>query len=217
MTKPGIRPVVALALLLALPALCVAQPEAPVAKPEVKVGDRWTYRNINTASGKTGGRYDIRVVFAERGVIQVVRTQRGKDDEIDMTYTAEWNAVTTLERVFNPHTGWLQFPLQVGATHKASFEVILPKKGRTTRNERQVKVVGWEEVVVPAGKFRALKVISEGHFQRTDGSFISGSARNEIWYVPGVKRWVKMVFENTPVGRGVGEHGGEELMEFKVQ
>jgi hypothetical protein len=204
----------ALAALLFVPLLCWAQ----VPRPDVKVGDRWIYQRMDYDTGKPRGKYRMEVVFAERGVIQVVSTQRGKEGEVDMTYTSEWNAVTTLGRVFNPHTGWLKFPLRIGDTYNAAFEVIVPKKDANSRHERQMKVIGWEEVVVPAGKFRALKVVSEGHYQRLDNTFISGTSRNVIWYVPEVKRWAKITLENRPTGRGgVGEYTGEELIGYKLQ
>jgi len=203
------------ALLLVIPLAGAAQ----VPRPEVKVGDRWTYQRMDYDAGKPRGRYEMQVVFAERGVIQVVSTSKGKEGEVDTTFTSDWNAVTVPGRVFNPHTGWFRFPLQVGATYSAAFEVIMPKKAANSRNERQVKVVGWEEVVVPAGRFRALKVISEGHYQRIDNTFASGTSRNVIWYVPEIKRWAKITLENRPIGRrgGPGEHSGEELVDYKVQ
>lgn len=204
-------------LFLIWPALCAAQADAPVARPDVKVGDRWTYQRMDYETNRARGKYEMRVVFAERGVIQVVSTQRGKEGEVDTTYTSEWNAVTIPGRVFNPHTGWFRFPLRVGATYNVAFEVILPKKGANSRNERQVRVVGWEEVVVPAGKFRALKVISEGHYQRLDNTFLSGTSRNVISYVPEIRRWAKITRENRPMGRGMGEHSGEELLDYRLQ
>jgi hypothetical protein len=206
------------ALLLLAPLVCAAQAEAPVPRPDVKVGDRWTYRRMDYDENKPRGKYEMRVVFAGRGVIQVVTTEKLKDEEGDTTYTAEWNAVTTPGRLFDPHTGWFQFPLQVGATYSAKFETLMPKKGASSRNERQVKVLGWEEVVVPAGKFRALKIVSEGHYQRLDNTFFSGTSRNVIWYVPELKRWAKLTLENRPRGsKGKGEHAGEELLDYKLQ
>jgi hypothetical protein len=215
------RAAAAALLACAFPALCAAQGDAPVARPEVKVGDRWTYQRMNYDAGVPRGKYEMRVVFAERGVIQVVSTDPGKEEGVDTTYTAEWNAVTVPGRVINPHTGWFRFPLQVGATYKAAFEVLLPKQGEgaESRNEREVRVVGWEEVVVPAGKLRALKILSEGRFHRLDKG-ISGSSRNVIWYVPEVKRWVKITAENRPPGgmaKGRGEYSGEELVDYKLQ
>ena len=51
-------------------------------------------------------------------------------------------------------------------------------------------MVGWEDIEVPAGKFRALKVQAEGTFRRSIGPS-PDEARNTYWYVPQVKRWVK--------------------------
>ena len=52
------------------------------------------------------------------------------------------------------------------------------------RHDRRVKVVGWEEVGVPAGKFRALRIESEGRFQRVDTS-ISGTAKDKTASIRG--------------------------------
>ena len=63
------------------------------------------------------------------------------------------------------------------------------------------------------------KIVSEGPYQRIDNTFASGVARNVIWYVPEVKRWVKMTLESRPQsgrGRG-GEFTGEELVAYRVQ
>jgi len=203
---------------------CGAQPAAPVARPEVKVGDRWTYQRMDYDANRALGRYEMQVVFAERGVIQVVSTRESGEEEIDTTYTADWNAVSTVSRVFYPHTGWLRFPLQIGATYKAGYETVVAKKGWKTRNERTVTVVGWEDVVVPAGKFRALKVVSDGRFERLDKGSVSGTSRNVIWYVPEIKRWAKITLEIRPAGgmgkgkgKGKGEYSGEELVDYKLQ
>jgi len=206
-----VRPLAA--LLFAVPLLAAAQ----VPRPDVKVGDSWTYRRMDYDANQPRGIYTMRVVFAERGVIQVVSLYGKKEREVDTTYTADWNAVNTLGRVFNPHTGWFKFPLQVGDTYKASYEIIRTNKQVHGRNERLVKVVGWEELQVPAGKFRALKIVSEGRYTRTDVSG-SGTSRNVIWYVPEVKRWVKITLESRPTtGRGAGEFTGEELVGYKIQ
>ena len=207
----------ALALLFLLPALCAAQGEAPLPRPEVKVGDRWSYQRVDYDTGRVFGKYVLEVVFAERGVIHVVTTRTKKMEEGDNTFTADWNAVSTDGRVFNPHTGLLRFPLRVGDSYGTQFETALLKKGGRASNDRQVKVVGWEDVEVPAGKFRALKIVAEGSFQRLD-NVSSGTSRNVIWYVPAVRRWVKMVGENRPIGRGGrGDHTGEELLDYKLK
>lgn len=139
-------PLAAVAVFLTFPALCAAQADALVAKPEVKAGDRWTYR-----------RMDYKVTWAHENL----------------------------------------------------------RRGSATGNERTAKVVGWEDIRVPAGKFRALKVEAKGSYQRLDKR-TSGSARDVFWYVPGVKRWVKYAAEDYG-DAGYYENIGEELVAFAVQ
>ncbi|HVJ13211.1 MAG TPA: hypothetical protein VNC62_16680, partial [Burkholderiales bacterium] len=71
-------------------------------------------------------------------------------------------------------------------------------------------VVGWEEIEVPAGKFRALKVHAEGTYQRLDRPN-AGWARNTFWYVPTVKRWVKSLYQDPSL------EIVEELYFYRVQ
>jgi hypothetical protein len=213
-----VRCALAAALIGVLAAPAAAQEALPVERPQVQVGDRWTYQRMDYDAGKARGRFELRVVFADRGVIQVVGSGRAKGQEVDTTYTADWNAVSTAARVFYPHTGWFKFPLQAGDRYKAAYESIVPGRDLKVRNQRQVSVVGWEDIVVPAGKFRALKIVSEGRFQLVETGSGAGLSRNVIWYVPAVRRWVKLTLENRPGGdKGKGEHVGEELVAYQVR
>lgn len=207
----------ALALLLAVPLWCAAQADAPVARPEVKPGDRWVYRRTDFWTNKVTGRSESRVAFANDKVIQIVVTRGRNETEIDESYTSDWNAIATADGGnITPHTGFFRFPLVVGASHPTVFENTVPRLGAfRVKHERTAKVVGWEEVVVPAGKFRALKIEVDGSFQRLDTA-VSGSALNVIWYVPAVKRWVKWTYEDKTF-RGRVNWWGVELVEYKVQ
>lgn len=201
-----------LAIGLALPAL--AQEAVP--RPEVKPGDRWTYRKIDLWNNKQIGRPNLTVAFANKDVINVVQ-KRGQD-EIDVSYTSEWNLVNDFNSgVYNPHTGLLRFPLQVGASYPTRFEVTRRRQGAfRTRIEATMKVVRWEDVTVPAGKFRALKVEGNGSYQRQD-TFSSGQIRYAIWYAPAVKRWVKFTVENTDSRGQPFTRETDELVEYKLQ
>ena len=204
-------------LAIGFAGLVSAQPNSPIERPPVQVGDRWTYQRYDYATGQRRGAYEMQVVFAARGVIQVVSSRKDKTDELDTTFTHDWNAVSTTSRVFNPHTGWLRFPLEAGAKYQASYEAVHLKKQFKFRNQRQVRVLGWEEVQVPAGKFRALKIVSEGRFERA-GTVAQGTASDVIWYVPEVRRWVKITSDLQPLGRkGRGEHSGEELVAYELK
>jgi len=85
-------------LLLAIAANCVAAaPDEPVARPQVKPGDRWTYRHVDYWTNQVKSTFDIEVTFANDKAIQAVQKQ-GSGREIDATWTAEWNAATRPDR-----------------------------------------------------------------------------------------------------------------------
>lgn len=205
------------ALAFFMVTLChAADPEA-VARPQVKPGDSWTYRRMDYWTNKPTGRLRETVTFANDKVIIAVGQRGDKEKEVDATYTAEWNFVSSpAGRVFNPDQGLFRFPMRPGDAHDWKYDMKDPTEGAfEVRSERHVKVVGWDDVHVPAGKFRALKVVSEGPFQRVDKS-VQGTAIETAWYAPEAKRFVKWTFENS-TARGRNLWWGIELLEYKVQ
>ena len=59
-------------------------------------------------------------------------------------------------------------------------------------DHRTATVEGWETVRVPAGEFRALRVLNEGsrRVHRKDGEFYE-SVRELVWYSPQAKSYVR--------------------------
>lgn len=201
-----------LVVFLAYPAFSAAQADAPVAKPNVKVDDRWVYRRTDRRMKPPTAIYEIRVSFVDSRVIHAVVEQQGRRRETDATWTPEWNAVVAPdEGVVELEKGMFQFPLSPGRQYPAAWEIRRPRAGAFhVRHERKVAVVGWEDIEVPAGKFRALKVQADGHFRRFD-KLASDEARNTYWYVPQVKRWVKHVYQDVQL------EVVEELYFYRVQ
>ncbi len=93
----------------------------------------------------------------------------------------------------------------------------------------KVQAVRWEDVEVPAGRFRALRIEADGHMFRLNsiigagsGSRVRGIARTVIWYAPEARRWVKYSYEDYINGEPGGmlmanDHVGEELVELRLQ
>lgn len=213
-------------LLLLLPFVGVHADEASVAKPEVKPADRWTYRQVRTSSRRADAPrasepvvYELNVTFVGPKAIEAVSTlPDGK--EIDTTWTPEWNVVTDGRTgSFFPDTGLLRFPLSPGLRYSSHFEVVRPRRDSfDAKDSLNVLVVGWEEVSVPAGTFRALKVEATGTYQRLDKSTNNtGGLHYVVWYVPQLKRWAKLVFETTARRGGPGYRQIEELLSYRVQ
>ena len=200
----------AAALFCFFSALCRAQDS--IGKPDVKVDDRWIYRRMDHRFEPPVLLYELRVSFIDSRAIHTVISKQGRPRDSDATFTPDWNGVVAVdEGIMDVKQGLLQFPLAVGRTYPALWEMRRPRVGKFhVRHERTVKVAGWEEVEVPAGKFLALKVQAEGRWQRLDRKS-SDWARNTMWYVPEVKRWVKSYYEDAQ-GKV-----GEELVFFVVQ
>jgi hypothetical protein len=76
---------------------------------------------------------------------------------------------------------WFAFPLYPGKTWEDSYDWEVrgaaPVKGKA---EDRGKVIGWEEVQVPAGSFRALKVEVESRFYGKGG--MADDATLVYWY-----------------------------------
>lgn len=214
---PRILYVVLIAAGMAVAGASAAQSEAPIARPDIKAGERWKYRRIDYASGKSVALIELEVTFANERVIQLIQKSSRKEEETDVTFTAEWNQVSSGNAgVFNPHNGMLRFPLRAGDSWNSRYDVKFPRHGDfEVRHQRAVKAIGWEDVEVPAGRFRALKVVSAGTFQRLDVPR-SGTVEEIVWYVPEVKRFVKWTFENAGM-RGRIEWWGFELLEYKLK
>lgn len=164
-------------------------------RPDVKAGDTWVYRRTDFMDNHKSV-LKLQVTFANEKVIHVVQVNQAGEKEVDSTATAEWNTVTSArDGVFTPDSGLLHFPLHPGARWKSSYTVKFPRQDFDAHHDRWVTVVGWEEVQVPAGRFHALKVVSEGSVQRSDRPR-PGDVSETVWYAPEVRRFVKWVFES---------------------
>ncbi len=200
-----------LALLLsAVPSLSAGQSDAPVRKPEIRVGDSWTYRSTNMIAPGTQEN-ETRVSFANDKVILMVSTNRSDGKEMDSSSTPEWNYLTAQSGLmFRPHSGLFRFPLHVGDKHEVKYELLRPRVNTVESSTTgSVSVVGWETVEVPAGKFRAIKVELDTMVRPLDGSR-PFPRQVTFWYVPEVRRWVKLQ-GTTPRNRF-----SEELLSYKL-
>lgn len=137
----------------------------------------------------------------------------------------------------------LAFPLSQGKSWDLGFTEANPNRNfKSEKWDNHFTVVGYETVKVPAGKFRALKIESEGHWEaelapsqsvvqgaesrqdsatvvsqvrRTLPRNVGGKTYKAFWYAPEVKRWVKSVEEYYSSGGVRNERYTQELESFK--
>ncbi len=199
------------ALLLAtLPALSAAQTDERVVKPEIRVGDSWTYRSTNVLAPGTH-EHETRVTFVDEKLVLAVSTRKGDSKEYDSSWTREWNPVTSYAGlIYRPHGGFFRFPMRPGDAYEWTYESVRPRETNVFSSTKwKAKVVGWDIVEVPAGKFRAMKVETEGATESFDGT-PPFPIRAVLWYEPEVRRWVKYQFDLPKSTRT------EELLRYKL-
>jgi hypothetical protein len=163
-----------------------------IERPVFHVGDTWTYRRVDEPLTFQS--------FREYSVTQVKTITKISPDEFEL---AVESISESGEKTFSTEQSSLDFndyvklssdqprqeirtwkwPVDVGDTWKYEYPV---KAGAQVWEAR---VVGWEEVEVPAGRFRALKV--EREMLSDPGG---GKARTAIvWFSPEAKVIVKRV------------------------
>jgi hypothetical protein len=218
--------------VLFIAACATRDAEAPsvgplIHRPEIKVGDAWRYRQTDPAN-KTSSIAVLSVVNVSERAIQTLTKIQESGNELDGIWTPEWNAVATGEgEIYEPHSGWLRFPLGAAARYQVAYELRRPRTDRIQLAEShsgRARIVGWENVEVPAGQFRALKVeVDESFFVLGWGTRGGLTAKAVIWYSPEVKRWVKSTYEDFGSGPLIGVSGMRlnawtlELIDYKVQ
>ncbi|MDH4265194.1 MAG: hypothetical protein OEW45_06110 [Deltaproteobacteria bacterium] len=110
----------------------------------------------------------------------------------------------------------LNFPLTSGKQWKGLFERNEVGWGGTGRAEYQetFRSLGWEEVEVRAGKFKAIKL--EYKFVRSLGLGSSGENKAWYWYSPEVKNFVKCQYEKG-YSEYPDERGDWELVSYELK
>jgi hypothetical protein len=194
--------------------------------PSIKATDTWTYRQTEEKgpSGWNQSREEITVTRVTPSSVYYASKPSGSSQPPRESFSGlDWSRARTVngnETVVNRP---LAFPLTPGKTWEISYTEQHPSKVHKSEQwNHQYRVVGFEAIEVPAGKFNAMKVEEEGHWtaelepmqtvvqgaQSTPGSTamvtqtqttkaepVAGRTYKAFWYVPEVKRWVKSVEE----------------------
>lgn len=206
-----------------LPTVSVfAQPVPSVEKPDLKVGDRWVFRTVDLWKNEEAAKFEYKVTSTNGDNIELERTKidaatgslvgrpaKRKADRSTWTFV---NSMMTEGKYVT-----FAFPLEVGKTWEFEYST-KTTSGDSVSQKRTAKVESWEDVVVPAGQFKALKVVHSGHYTRSTAmSSWSGVVSEVFWYAPNVKRFVKREYRDT-IGSGqTWEHVSDELIEYEVK
>ena len=168
-------------------ALCLGQ---EVERPNWTPNDTWTYRGWDLpATWEGGGRLPFRrkiTILGARPTYYIAAVLTWQEYATRETRSVQSNFSRDLNSYFreDPSVPWtelafLRWPLAVGKSW--DFTHPMPDGSKF---EWHVTVAGWEEISVPAGKFKTMVVKVEG----ATGAHYTQS--RTLWYSPDAKRFV---------------------------
>lgn len=162
-------------------------------RPEVKVGDTWTYSFQDTRFAKPACSFSLTVAeVSDTKIAGVTENLSGCDlSTLGATpaYDRDFNFLYpdgTPYRVFD-------FPLEVGKSWNRKFETAVGN--RSWSHDMTVTVAGVESVSVKAGTFNAVKIVVARKYlgSSTFGTRWAGTTQEILWYVPEVRNFVKRI------------------------
>jgi hypothetical protein len=194
-----------------------------VEKPRFTIGDRWVSRGLvqwqDGVEVNDENSVESKISAVSGDNIELVRTTLSSKSGTDVGTPSRQKLDASTWTTVNPNIVEgkeviLAFPLQVGKTWRYQYTVRDPRLdiGMTA------KVEGWEEVRVPAGNFKALKVVHEGSWSFTNpyGEKWSGRIILTVWYAPEAKNIIRAEYHTRT---SMGENRNKwtrELVQLEV-
>ena len=201
-------------LLFAVPLVCLlaacAAPPTPAPPmgsiqsathaPDFIEGQQWTFKRIDLWKNEEIERFSQTFDRQNNGVWAVAWTILQSNDEARVGTTAEQFDSAThgfadarLKGDYVP----LKFPLSLGKTWTFSYK-FQSKPETLVAVTQSARVTRWEDVTVPAGTFKTLRVEHAGQYTSTEGAQSwSGRITETFWYAPEVGRVVAQEYKDT--------------------
>jgi hypothetical protein len=226
----------------------------PIERPNVKPEDKWAYNStteqaanqrMQTPSQWTQKHFETTVVRAGAMNILVSRKERASNQPpLEVLVGPDWSVSRSLDAEVVVISRPLKFPLTQGNSWELEYTENRPNKQlKSAKTHLNYTVVGWEEVEVPAGKFKAIKIEAVGKWiselepslntatntqtnksgttvimqtQKEQPRTSSGQIYRAYWYVPDIKIYVKSIDENYFSSGALNRRTTEELESYKV-
>jgi len=215
--------------------------------PRVKAGDSWVFREI-TEKGPQGWvakDEDVSVDHVDATTIFLsIKESGSQQTPTERLFGADWSRVRDVNGSQQVVNRPFVFPLEVGKKWEVKYTEANPNPLHTSETfQIEYRVIGWEDIEVPAGKFRALKIEADGNWSaevasanklasqalntssgsailmqnnRVTPHAVSGRLYKAFWYVPSLKNMVKSVEESYSSAGVRSDRASQELLSSKV-
>lgn len=206
--------------------MCCSAYAQSVDLPPLKAGDSWVYAE-KVETGSQGFSSKNTLITVERvdshDVLISAKQDGSNQPPVESMVGLDWSRSRDINGKQQVVNRPLEFPLSEGKKWTVEYTELNPNRMRSSETfHNDYVVTGWEEVQVPAGKFTALKIESEGQWsamlapvaiagtqavatpgvvtavanaQRIAPRAVSGRLYKAFWYVPAEKRFVKSIEE----------------------
>ena len=166
--------------------------------PEIAVGDSYIYTSIdpNDPSSSVSTRRTV-TSTAGRVILSTLNLDNKKARPRSLYFDREWNLIATRSPDgsgldYSPPLKYFDFPLFPGKTWQQTTTETHIKTGAKRSHTVSAVVGPWEEMTVPAGTFRTIKIeLRTNLFDPSTGESIGGT--DTSWYAPTVRRSVKSI------------------------
>lgn len=206
--------------------MCCSAYAQSVDAPPLKAGDSWVYAET-VETGPQGFLSKNTLITVERvdshNVLISAKQDGSNQPPVESMTGLDWSRSRDINGKQQVVNRPLEFPLSQGKKWMVEYTELNPNRLHSSETfHNDYVVTGWEDVQVPAGKFTALKIESEGQWsavlapvavggtqavatpgrvttvsnaQHIAPRTISGRTYKAFWYVPAEKRFVKSVEE----------------------
>src|SRR6266446_1550273 len=172
-------------------------PAASVGTPNSQLGDTYIIEYLDPDNLKPSYSTERKVVSVGEGKITVtsknIHSKTAKARTLQ--FTSEWNLISSRNPDgsgfdYSPPLKYFGFPLSPGKTWQQTSRETNMKTNAIRGHTLSATVGDWEEVSVPAGTFRTIKItLQTALLDRSTGETSTGT--DISWYAPNVRRSVK--------------------------
>ncbi|GEM_PF-5093340 len=177
-------------------------PDESVANaPNVTQGDRYIYESIYPNNPKSNNKTERVVAAVTNKKILLYSKNLTSDSIRQLEYTPEWNFLSSKNKegaglTYQPPLKYFEFPLTTGDSWSQDSTETNTKTNKKRKHSIKASVGAWEEVMVPAGTFMAIKITAQTTVvDLENGKIITGT--DISWYAPDVGRSVKSLLTST--------------------
>ena len=170
-------------------------------RPNVHVGDVWSYRVLDGFTDETKFEISYRLVNISDSELTTRMEWKGKPNKGLAIFDRQWNMIDDGQTKYEPARISAKFPLHVGDTWKQKFQSSNLRSGQTFYHIVNANVGDIEKITVPAGTFTAYKVEIEAEIRGADADAAITKNVFKYWYSPEVNREVKLEVQTIANGR----------------